>query len=321
VNLKTTYMGLELKNPVVVASSPISKNLDGIRKAADAGAAAVVMFSLFEEQVEKPGVEHPYFPAKEDYFITPDAYFDLLSKAVKSTDIPVIGSLNGVTTKGWETYARKTEEAGAQGLELNIYHVAANPEESGADIEKLHLDILHAVKNAVEIPVAMKLSPYFSSLGHMAKQFDEAGADALVLFNRFYQPDIDLDAMEIETTLDLSTAADIRLPLRWIAMLHGRLNASLAAAGGVQSGKEVVKFLLAGANAVQTASALLRSGSGSEYIATLIQELEMWMKDNAYESVAQLKGSMSQKAVANPAEFERANYIKVLEAYKKKHTG
>jgi len=316
MNLNTTYMGLALKNPLVIASSPVTQNLDNLRRAADAGAAAAVMFSLFEEQIEKPGAEHPYFPEEHDYFANPDAYFKLLNKAVKSTDIPIIGSLNGVTTKGWKPYARKVEEAGAQGLEINIYHVAANPEESGSDIEKRHLDILHAVKSAIKIPVAMKLNPGFSSLGHMATQFDKAGADALVLFNRFYQPDIDLAAMEIEPTLDLSTAAEIRLPLRWIAMLHGRLNASLAGACGVQSGKEVVKFLLTGADAVMTASALLRNGP--EYIATLIQELEIWMADNAYESVDQFKGSMSQKTVSNPEEFERANYIKVLEAYTKK---
>ena len=310
MNLKTTYMGLELRNPIVAASSPVTKNLDDLRRAADAGAAAAVMFSLFEEQVEKPGAEHPYFPSEGDYFVKPDAYFDLLKKAVQSTDIPVIGSLNGVTTKGWEAYARKIEDTGAAGLELNIYHVAANPEESGADVEKRHLDILHAVRSAVEIPVAAKLTPYFSSLGHMARRFDEAGADALVLFNLFYQPDFDLDAMEMETAIDLSSAAELRLPLRWIAMLHGRLKASLAASGGVRSGRDVVKFLLAGADAVQTASALL--SNGPEFAGTLIRELSAWMKDNAYDSVEQLKGTMSQRAVPNPEEFERANYIKVL---------
>lgn len=311
-------MGLTLRNPVVVASSPVTRNLDDLRRAADAGAAAAVMFSLFEEQVGKLGAKHPYFPAEEDYAVTPEAYFNLLAKAVKSTDIPIIGSLNGATTShGWETYARKTEDAGAQGIELNVYHVAANPEETGADIEQRHLDILRAVKSAVKIPVAMKLTPYFSSLGRMAKQFDEAGADALVLFNRFYQPDFDLDAMEVTASLDLSTAAEIRLPLRWIAMLYGRLQASLAASGGVQSGREVVKFLLAGADAVQTSSALLRHGPA--YAGVLVQELETWLTDNACESVAQIKGMMSQKAVANPEEFERANYLKVIGTRWQKH--
>lgn len=317
MNLTTTYMGLPLRNPVVVASSPVTRNADNLRRAADAGAGAAVLFSLFEEQVDKPGAEHPWFPAADDYFADPKSYFDLLRKAVRGVDIPVIGSLNGVSNRGWETYARKIEDAGAQGLELNIYHVASNPDETGAAVEQRHLDILRAVKSAVRIPVALKLSPYFSSFGHMAKQFDEAGADALVLFNRFYQPDFNLEAMEVEATLDLSSEADIRLPLRWIAMLRGRLKTSLAASCGVQSGREVVKFLLAGADAVQTASALLRHGP--EYAGTLVTELEHWMKENAYESVAQMTGAMSQKAVPNPEEFERANYLKVIGLHGKQH--
>ncbi|MFA6174717.1 MAG: hypothetical protein WC701_13700, partial [Kiritimatiellales bacterium] len=218
MNLKTTYMGLELKNPVIVASSPVSRNIDSIRRAADAGAAAAVMFSLFTEQLGT-GSETPYLP--EVYVCDPNAYLNLVRQAADQSGLPIIGSLNGVTDEGWVEYAKEIEQAGAKGLELNVYHVAANAEETGADIEKRHLDILKAVKSAVRIPVAMKLSPYFSSLGNMAKQFDNAGADALVLFNRFYQPDFDLDAMEVVTTLDLSTAAEIRLPLRWIAMLHG----------------------------------------------------------------------------------------------------
>lgn len=313
MNLKTTYMGLNLKNPIIVASSPVSQNIDDLRRAADAGAAAAVMFSLFEEQIEK--ADHPYFPSKEDYAISPDAYFEHLHQAVERTAIPIIGSLNGVTTKGWETYARKIEQTGAAGLELNIYHVAANLEETGADIEKRHLDILKAVRSAVKIPVAMKLSPYFSSLGNMAKQFDEAGADALVLFNRFYQPDFNLDSMEVEATLDLSTAAEMRLPMRWIAMLHGKLTASLGAAIGVRTGAEVVKYLLAGADAVQIASVLLKNGP--EYTGTLISELKEWMQIKEYDSVEQLKGAMSQRAVPDSDEFERANYIKVIETYKR----
>lgn len=306
-------MGLDLKNPIIVASSPVSQNIDDLRKAADAGAAAAVMFSLFAEQL-KTGSETPYLP--EAYVCNPDAYLNLVRKAVEQAGIPIIGSLNGVTNEGWVEYAKEIEQAGVKGLELNIYHVAANAEETGSDIEKRHLDILKAVKSAVRIPVAMKLSPYFSSLGNMAKQFDNAGADALVLFNRFYQPDLNLDAMEVEATLDLSTAAEIRLPLRWIAMLHGKLNASMAASIGVQTGAEVVKYLLAGADAVQTASALLKNGPG--YAGTLIAELTEWMKIKEYDSVAQLKGAMSQRAVPDSDEFERANYIKVLEAYKRK---
>ena len=313
MNLKTTYMGLNLKNPIIVASSPVSQNLDDLRKAADAGAAAAVMFSLFAEQLGSLD-ETPYLP--DVYVCNPDAYLNLVQRAVEQTGIPILGSLNGVTNEGWVEYAKEIEQTGAAGLELNIYHVAANPEETGAEIEKRHLDILRAVKSAVTIPVAMKLSPYFSSLGNMAKQFDDAGANALVLFNRFYQPDLDLEAMEVEATLDFSTSAEIRLPLRWIAMLHGKLNASLAASIGVQNGAEVIKYLLAGADAVMTASALIKNGPG--YVGILIEELQEWMRQKEYDSLERLKGTMSQRAVPNPGEFERANYIKVLETYKRK---
>ncbi len=311
MDLKTTYMGLALKNPLVVASSPLSMSGEDIQKATDAGAAAVVFFSLFEEQVLKDGAAHPYFPGADDYAVNPEAYFDKLHQTVEKADVPIIGSLNGVTTHGWEEYAQKIEATGAEGLELNIYHIAANPDISGQEVEQQHLKILTAVKSAVNIPIALKLSPFFSSLGHMAQEFDEAGADALVLFNRFYQPDFDLDAMEVEASLLLSTAPEIRLPLRWTAMLHGKLRASLAASTGVQTGKEVIKYLLAGADVVTTASALLQHGP--EYVGTLLQELERWMEINEYSSVDQFRGAMSQKAIANSDEFERANYIKVLE--------
>lgn len=311
MNLKTTYMGLNLKNPIIAASSPLSKNLDDIRRAADAGISAVVMFSLFAEQLNRGG-ETPYLP--DTYAVDPDEYLTLVRQAVKQVGVPIIGSLNGVTNEGWVSYAKEIEQAGAAGLELNIYHVAAAPEETGAEIETRHLNILKAVKNAVSIPVALKLSPYFSSLGNMAKQFDAAGASALILFNRFYQPDFNLDDMEVEPTLDFSSATELRLSLRWIAMLHGKLKASLAASIGVETGSEVVKYLLAGADAVQTASALLRHGP--EYAAVLIKELREWMELKEYDSVEQLKGTMSQRAVPNPDEFERANYIKVIEAYR-----
>ncbi len=318
MDLSTNYMGLALKNPLVVASSPLSMSGEDILKATDAGAAAVVFFSLFEEQAATHGALHPYFPGAEDYAVNPEVYFDRLHHAVEHNEIPILGSLNGVTTHGWVEYAQKIEATGAQGIELNIYHVAANPNISGKEVEQQHLEILKAVKRSVNIPVALKLSPFFSSLGHMAQEFDDAGADALVLFNRFYQPDFDLDAMEVEPSLSLSTAADIRLPLRWIAMLHGRLNASLAASTGVQTGDEVVKYLLAGADVVTTASALLQNGP--EYIGTLLQELEQWMETNEYNSLDQFRGSLGQKAIANSDEFERANYIKVLAAYRNKQS-
>jgi len=316
MNLKANYMGLALKNPLVVAASSLSMSDEAIQETIAAGAAAVVFFSLFEEQVVKNGATHPYFPGVDDYAVYPEAYFESLHRAVEKSSIPILGSLNGVTTHGWEKYAKKIEETGAQGLELNIYHVAADSTQSGEKIETQYLEIVRAVRSAVTIPVALKLSPFFSSLGHMAQQFDQAGADALVLFDRFYQPDLDLDALEIEPSLSLSCAHEIRLPLRWIAMLHGKVKASLAAATGVESGREVIKYLLAGADVVTTASALLRNGPA--YISALIQELEQWMEVHEYSDVSQFRGTLGQKAIANPDDFERANYIKVLETYRNK---
>ncbi|MBC8205856.1 MAG: dihydroorotate dehydrogenase-like protein [Kiritimatiellales bacterium] len=317
MDLRTTYMGLTLKNPLVISSSPISASEEELQKAVDAGAAAVVMFSLFEEQITKPGAEHPYFPGGEDYAVSPDAYFDLLHKTVARHSIPIIGSLNGVTTDGWITYARNIQDAGAQGLELNIYNVAANPDMTGQEIERRHFDIVRAVKEAVDIPVALKLSPYFSSLGNMIHRLDHLGIDALVLFNRFYQPDFNLVAMEIEPSLALSGPEELRLPLRWIAMTQGTINASLGASTGVQSGAEVVKYLLAGADAVMTASALLQHGPA--YVGALIRDLESWMKKNEYESISEFKGIMGQRGVPNPEEFERANYLKVIGRYMKNY--
>lgn len=317
MDLKTTYMGMTLKNPLVVSSSPISASEEKINRATEAGAAAIVMSSLFEEQITKCGLDYPYFPSAEDYALSPDAYFDLLHKTASRSDIPIIGSLNGTAIDSWTTYARKIQDAGARGLELNIYHVAANPNVSGREVEQHHLEIIQAVKRAVNIPVALKLSPFFSSIGDMIRQFDEAGIDAMVLFNRFYQPDFNLVAMEVEPNLSLSDPSEIRLPLRWIAMLHGTLNASLAASTGVQSGVEVIKYLLAGADAVMTASALLQHGP--EYIGSLLHDLERWMEANEYTSISEFQGFMSQHSVPNPEEFERANYIKVIETYKKKN--
>ena len=317
MDLNTTYMGMTLKNPVVVSSSPVSMSEESIQKAVDAGAGAVVMFSLFEEQFTKTGAEYPYFPFAEDYAVPPEAYFDLLHKTVGRHSVPIIGSLNGVVTEGWAPLARKIQDTGAQGLELNIYHVAANPDVTGQEIERRHFEIVQQVKEAVDIPVALKLSPYFSSLGNMIQRFDNLGIDALVLFNRFYQPDFNLVALEMEPSLKLSGSEELRLPLRWIAMIQGTINASLGASTGVQSGVEVIKYLLAGADAVMTASALLQHGP--EYIGALIRDLENWMKKNEYESISEFKGLMGQRGVPNPSEFERANYIKVIERYGEKH--
>jgi dihydroorotate dehydrogenase (fumarate) len=329
MDLRTTYMGLELKHPVVASASPLSEKLDNFKRMEDAGAAAVVMFSLFEEQIkhENAAIEHlitsgsesyaeslSYFPEFEDYETGPDEYLNLLRRASEAVDIPVIGSLNGITNEGWVDTARLMQEAGASGIELNAYYIPANLHMDGREVEQRYLGVLKAVKSEVSVPVAMKLSPFFSATGNMARQFDEAGADALVLFNRFYQPDMDLEEMQVVTDLELSTPAEIRLPLLWIGVLHGRINASLGATTGVHSPVELVKYLLAGADAVMTTSGMLRQGIG--FLTTLVDGLQDWMEARGYDTVAQLKGSMSQINCLNPGAFERANYIKILENYK-----
>jgi dihydroorotate dehydrogenase (fumarate) len=329
MDLRTNYMGLELKHPVVASASPLSEKLDNFRRMEDAGAAAVVMFSLFEEQIkhESAAIEHlitsgaesyaeslSFFPAIEDYETGPDEYLNLLRRATETVDIPVIGSLNGVTSEGWVNTARLMQDAGASGIELNAYYIPAKLYTEGREVEQRYLGILKAVKAAVSVPVAMKLSPFFSATGNMARQFDEAGADALVLFNRFYQPDMDLDEMEVITDLKLSTPDEIRLPLLWLGVLHSRINASLAASTGVHSPVELIKYLLAGADVVMTTSGMLQHGIG--FLTTLVDGLQDWMEARQYDSVEQLKGSMSQANSLNPGAFERANYIKILENYK-----
>lgn len=329
MDLTTTYMGLSLRHPVVASASPLSATLDGIRKLEDGGVAAIVLFSLFEEQIRQEDQAFSeqlqwgshsfaeslsYFPALESYPVGPDAYLDLLRRAVEAVDLPIVGSFNCVTSEGWIDYARQLEQAGAAGLELNIYAIEADLDRSGTSVEQRYLDILGAVKAAVGIPVALKLSPFFSAMGHMARRLDQAGADALVLFNRFYQPDIDIQALEVAPTLHLSSAEEIRLPLLWIALLHGRVTASLGASRGVESADEVVKYLLAGADAVMTTSALLRHGPA--YAATLLEGLTRWMEAREFSHLGQLRGCMSHARVANPAAFERANYIKVLESFR-----
>ena len=329
MDMQTTYMGLELEHPVVASASPLSENADNVKRMEDAGAAAVVMHSLFEEQLklETAAIDHlmttgtdsfaeslSYFPEFDQYAPGPEPYLDTLRRAREAVDIPVIGSLNGVTNEGWIKTACMIEQAGADGIELNIYYIPASLELSGSDVEARYLEIIRAVKASIAIPVAVKLSPFFSSFGNMARQFDAAGADALVLFNRFYQPDFDLDRLEVKPNLDLSSASEIRLPLLWIAVLYGRVQASLAATRGVQSADEVIKYIMAGADVVMSTSAILKNGIG--YLTNLVDGLKRWMEGRAYESVAQMKGSMSQRHVADPSAFERANYIKVLESYK-----
>ncbi|NJO56144.1 MAG: dihydroorotate dehydrogenase-like protein [Rhodospirillales bacterium] len=329
MDLTTTYMGLKLKHPVVASAGPLSRTLDGIKRLAESGASAIVLFSLFEEQIRyenesfdylsEVGTESfaeslSYFPAAAEFRVGPDSYLDLIRQAKAAVDVPIIASLNGITSSGWTDYAREMEKAGADAIELNIYYIPANLSTSGRDVEQRYEDVIRTVRAAVSIPIAVKLSPFFSSMGEMATRFTLAGANGLVLFNRFYQPDFDLDELEVVPDLELSVASEIRLPLLWIAVLHGRLNCSLAATRGVQTGTEVVKYLMAGADAVMTTSALLRNGAG--HLTTLVKGLSDWMEKREYESVTQMKGSMSQKKVADPSAFERANYIKVLQSYK-----
>ncbi len=329
MDLSTTYLGLKLKHPVIPSASPLSHTLDGMKRLEDAGAAAVVVYSLFEEQIAHEASElyHylsygtesfaealTYFPDLQHYNLGPDEYVALIRKAKESLSIPVIGSLNGISVGGWINYAKKIEEAGADALELNVYYLPTDPMLSGADVEDRYLEVLHAVKRAVRIPISLKLSPFFSALASFAKRVDQAGASGLVLFNRFYQPDIDLETMDVTPNVILSTSGSMRLPLRWIAILYGRVKASLAASSGIHTAQDVVKMVMAGADVTMMCSALLKNGP--EHIGTVIADLERWMMEHEYISIQQMKGSMSQKSVVDPAAFERANYMKALQSYK-----
>ncbi|HRF62857.1 MAG TPA: dihydroorotate dehydrogenase-like protein [Candidatus Competibacter sp.] len=329
MDLRTTYMGMELKHPIVASASPLAGTVANIKRLEDAGASAVVMFSLFEEQLkhESAALEYlmtahtesfaeslNYFPEVDDYTVGPDSYLDILRRASEAVDIPIMGSLNGITNAGWIEYAQLMQQAGAKGIELNIYYIPADLTTSGREVEERYIEIVKAVKAAVTVPVAVKLNPFFSAIGSMIRALDDAGADALVLFNRFYQPDFDLDKLEVAPNLNLSSPDEIRLPLLWIAILYGKLRASLGATRGVHTPTEVVKYLMAGADVVMTTSALLKNGV--DYMTTLRDGLQAWMEMHNYSSVAQMKGSMSQHNVADPTAFERANYIKTLESYK-----
>jgi dihydroorotate dehydrogenase (fumarate) len=333
MDLKTSYLGLDLKHPIVASASPLSKTVDGIRRLEDSGASAVVLFSLFEEQIRfenesfdflsEAGTESfaeslSYFPPVQDYRVGPEGYLDLIRQASAACDIPIIASLNGVTPLGWIEYARLMADAGAKAIELNIYYIPANIRTSGRDVEQVYIDVVKSVRDMISVPIAVKLSPFFSSMGEMAVRLVDAGADGLVLFNRFYQPDFNLEELEVYPDLQLSNPNEIRLPLLWIAVLHGRIKASLASTTGVHTGIEVVKYLLAGADAVMTTSSLLRNGVG--HLKTLLDVTTSWMDRHGYQSVSQMKGSMSQGKVADPAAFERANYIKVLQSYKSPFT-
>jgi dihydroorotate dehydrogenase (fumarate) len=327
-DLRTKYLGLDLAHPVVASASPLSKSLDGIRRLEDGGVAAIVMFSLFEEQIradsaaidhltavgaESVGEAASYFPPTGAFRVGPDHYLDLIRRAKAAVGVPVIASLNGVTPEGWADYASEMAEAGADAIELNVYYIPSAESASGREVEDRYVAITRRVVEAVRVPVAVKLSPYFSAPGEMAARIVEAGAAGLVLFNRFYQPDFDLERLEVTPSLELSAPAEQRLPLLWIAVLHGRLRASLAATTGVESSEQVVKYVLAGADAVMTTSALLRHGPG--HARQLVDGLHDWLDRRGAHAVSVVRGSMSQRQVADPAAFERANYIRVLESW------
>lgn len=329
MDLSTTYLGLKLKNPLVPSASPMSRSLDTMKQLEDAGASAIVMYSLFEEQVAHEAAElnhylsygtesyaeaMTYFPEAQDYNLGPEEYVEHVHKAKQSLGIPIIGSLNGISTGGWINYARKIEEAGADALELNVYYIPTDPHLAAQDVEDRYLQVLHAVKRSVTIPVAMKLSPFFSSFANIARRLELGGADGLVLFNRFYQPDIDLETLEVKPNVILSTPHALKLPLRWIAILHGRIKMSLAATSGIHTAQDVIKMLMAGADITMMCSSLLKFGP--EHLRKTLIELDRWMMEHEYISVSQMKGSMSQKSVADPAAFERANYMKALNSYK-----
>jgi dihydroorotate dehydrogenase (fumarate) len=329
MNLSTNYLGLILKNPIVASSSPLSHNVDSIRRLEDAGASAVVMYSLFEEQITfdsyyidyhlTHGIDSyaesiSYFPDMDTYNVGPDEYLNLIRQAREAVDIPIIGSLNGTSIGGWIDYATLIEKAGADALELNIYYLPTNTEIPGLEVERIYVNILSAVKEVVSIPVAVKLSPFFSSTANMASRLVERGANGLVLFNRFYQPDFDLENLEVSPRLVLSSSDDLRLPLRWVAILYGRVAADLAITSGIHSAQDVLKGLMAGAKVTMMASELLQHGV--RRIGQVLNEMTAWMNERGYESVAQMIGAMSQQHCAEPAAFERANYMKMLQSYR-----
>ncbi len=328
MDLRTRYLGLELKNPLVPSSSPLSRDLDTARRLEDAGAAALVMYSLFEEEVNAESatldqLEHyqdlghgeasSFLPAMGDYRTCLDTYLEQLTALKAALDIPVIASLNGVSPSGWIENARELEAAGADALELNVYYIAAHIEETAADVEARYLQLLSQLQEQVILPITLKLSPQFSSVGNMVRMLENNGADGVVLFNRFYQPSIDLDTLEVTRDLHLSSPAESLLAMRWIAILRGRVNLSLAATGGVHSGADALRMLLAGADVTYLCSTLLKNGP--QHLEKILVEMETWMEAKEYDSVEQLKGSVSQKNSPNPAAFERANYVDILNSY------
>lgn len=328
-DLSTTYLGLKLRTPLVPSASILSIDLGNIQRMEQAGASAVVLYSLFEEQILldeyelrkalTQGIDSfpealTYFPKLASYGIGPERYLKHIADAKKTVKIPVIASLNGATPGGWTSYAKKIEEAGADALELNIYSIPTDPNISGSAVEDATLELLRSVKGSVKIPVAVKLSPYYSNMANMAKRLSDEGADALVLFNRFYQPDFDLEEREVVARALLSTSMSIRLPLRWTAILYGRVKAQLAATSGVHQGEDALKLLMAGADVTMMCSALLKNGI--EHLRKVEEDMVRWMTDHEYESVTQMKGSMSQKKCPDPSAFERAQYVETLKSFK-----
>jgi dihydroorotate dehydrogenase (fumarate) len=328
IDLSTRYLGFTLPSPIVLSSSPATEDLDLVRRAEDAGAGAIVLPSLFEEQlaIEVYDLDHhlshtahshaeavTYFPERSSYALGPDAYLEYVRRAKAAVAVPVIASLNGVSSGGWVEFARAIESAGADALELNVYFVATDPQRSGADVEREYLDLVRDVRRHVTIPLAVKMPHFFSAIAHVAVELDRAGADALVLFNRFYQPDFDLERLEVVPNLTLSSPAELRLRLRWTAILFGRIAADVAVTGGVHGAEDVLKASMAGAAAAMMASAVLRHGVG--HVRSVLIDLRRWMEEHEYESVRQMQGSMSQRHVADPAAFERANYLKVLRSF------
>lgn len=330
-DLSTTYLGLKLKNPLVASASPLSKKVETVKQLEEAGVSAVVMYSLFEEQIthESNALDYflnrgsesyaeaiTYFPEMQNYNIGPESYLKLVKELKNSVDIPIIGSLNGVSTGGWIDYAKKIEQAGADALELNIYYIPTDVKMASKELEDAQVELVANVKNQLSIPLAVKLSPFYSALPSFAKRLRDAGADGLVLFNRFYQPDIDTETLEVIPSLNLSDSYDLRLPLRWVAILHGKVKADLALTSGVHTEKDVLKAMMAGANVVEITSEFLANGISRA--TEILEGLENWMVEYEYKSIKQMQGSMSHKAVAEPAAFERANYMKALQSYDRK---
>ncbi len=337
MDTRTTYLGMRLRNPLVVsACQPLTEDVNHVRRLEDGGAGAVVLHSLFEEQIthESETLDHylsygeesfaealSYFPDMDTYNVGPEEYLDLVEASKQAVDIPVIGSLNGVSTGGWIEYARRIEEAGADALELNIYFIPTETEMSGGEVEQMYIDILGDVKEEISIPLAVKLGPYLSSIPQMTHRLARGGADGLVLFNRFYQPDFDLEELEVVPDLQLSRSYDMRLPLRWVAILYGRVSADFSITSGVHSHEDVLKGMMAGAKVTMMASELLRNGT--ERLEEIRREMARWMEEHEYESVKQMQGSMSQLALGheNASAIERANYTRALHTWRPEPTG